>query len=39
VSAPQINLVDGVRYKDIGGESRDLTDEELKSCFRLANHK
>jgi len=37
--APQLTLLDGVAYKDKGGEGRLLTDDELRVCFRTANHK
>jgi hypothetical protein len=36
---PQLTLLDGVAFKDKGGEGRLLGDEELRACFRLSNHK
>ncbi|KAI8470506.1 MAG: hypothetical protein J3K34DRAFT_521291 [Monoraphidium minutum] len=35
----ELTLLDGVAFKDRGGESRLLSDEELKACFKLTNHK
>ncbi|KAI8463749.1 MAG: hypothetical protein J3K34DRAFT_526758 [Monoraphidium minutum] len=35
----ELTLLDGVAFKDRGGEGRLLSDEELRSCFRLTNHK
>jgi hypothetical protein len=32
-------LVDGVAYKDRGGDGRVLGEEELKGCFKLTNHR
>ncbi|KIZ02180.1 hypothetical protein MNEG_5775 [Monoraphidium neglectum] len=35
----ELTLLDGVAFKDKGGEGRLLGDEELRACFRLSNHK
>lgn len=35
----QLTLLDGVAFKDKGGEGRLLSDDELRSCFKLSNHR
>jgi hypothetical protein len=35
----QAVLVDGAAFKDRGGESRQLTDEEFKACIKPRNSK
>jgi hypothetical protein len=32
-------LVDGVAYKDRGGDGKVLGEDELKGCFKLTNHR
>lgn len=35
----QVALVDGVAFKDRGGDGKVLSEDELKSCFKLTNHR
>lgn len=35
----EVILVDGVTFKEKGGETRTLSEDELKACFKTSNHK
>jgi hypothetical protein len=35
----QVCLIDGVSYKERGGETRLLPFEEVRSCIKFSNHK